>query len=196
MWSGTGSLEFLEDISSGLSYLANKELVMLRELKVEQLEFDLDLGALKQYFPVNLVPSGIFKISLDVFGKSLHAYGGLCRLHFPAGLRFEETADAEAWHCDVRVFSVFDLISGEIMGYSTSTCTQVGEKRALIVEQGREIWSDLCGSSKWFSSIQWCTTVTDISFTSPCFYAPCSTGIANFSTSERHWWRSEFAEIL
>ncbi|KAK9008270.1 hypothetical protein V6N11_075172 [Hibiscus sabdariffa] len=100
--AGTGSLEFLEDISSGLSYLANKELVMLRELKVEQLEFDLDLGALKQYFPVNLVPSGIFKISLDVFGKSLHAYGGLCRLHFPAGLRFEETADAEAWHCDLE----------------------------------------------------------------------------------------------
>ncbi|KAK8526345.1 hypothetical protein V6N13_017389 [Hibiscus sabdariffa] len=113
-------LEFLEDISSSLSDLANKELTMLKQLKkqeegelpfgvedllyyvkkVEQQEFDLDLGALKQYFPVNLVLSGIFKISQDLFG-----------------LRFEEIADAEAWHSDVRVFSVFDLSSGELLGY-------------------------------------------------------------------------------
>lgn len=38
--------------------------------KVEQQEFDMDLGALKQYFPVNLVLSGIFKIFQDLFGKS------------------------------------------------------------------------------------------------------------------------------
>ncbi|PPD86502.1 hypothetical protein GOBAR_DD16560 [Gossypium barbadense] len=113
-------LEFLEDISSSLSDLANKELAMLKELKkqdegelpfgvedllyyvkkVEQQEFDLDLGALKQYFPVNLVLSGIFKIFQDLFG-----------------LRFEEIADADAWHSDVRMFSVFDLSSGELLGY-------------------------------------------------------------------------------
>ncbi|XVF02672.1 hypothetical protein REPUB_Repub04eG0194500 [Reevesia pubescens] len=113
-------LEFLEDISSSLSDLANKELAVLKELKkqeegdlpfgvedllyyvkkVEQQEFDLDLGALKQYFPVNLVLSGIFKIFQDLFG-----------------LRFEEIADADVWHSDVQVFSVFDLSSGELLGY-------------------------------------------------------------------------------
>ncbi|KAK6242221.1 hypothetical protein SCA6_007610 [Theobroma cacao] len=113
-------LEFLEDISSSLSDLANKELAVLKELKkqeegelpfgvedllyyvkkVEQQEFDMDLGALKQYFPVNLVLSGIFKIFQDLFG-----------------LRFEEIADADVWNGDVRVFSVFDLRSGELFGY-------------------------------------------------------------------------------
>lgn len=33
------------------------------------------------------------------------------------GLRFEEVGDAEVWHCDVQLFQVFDLISGESMGY-------------------------------------------------------------------------------
>jgi hypothetical protein len=36
---------------------------------------------------------------------------------FWAGLRFEEIAGAEVWHCDVRVFSVFDLSSSELLGY-------------------------------------------------------------------------------
>ena len=96
----------------------------------------------------------------------------------PAGLRFEQIADSDVWHSDVRVFSVFDLSSGELLGYFyldvytrfthyfefTSSfvfafIALVRKKWALIVEQGREIWSDLCGcSSKWFSSIQWCTT--------------------------------------
>ncbi|OMO60398.1 Peptidase M3A/M3B [Corchorus capsularis] len=113
-------LEFLEDISSSLSDLANKELAVLKELKkqeegelpfgvedllyyvkkVEQQEFNLDFGALKQYFPVNLVLSGIFKIFQDLFG-----------------LRLEEIVDADVWDCDVRVFSVFDLSSGELLGY-------------------------------------------------------------------------------
>ncbi|XP_022726412.1 probable thimet oligopeptidase isoform X5 [Durio zibethinus] len=113
-------LEFLEDLSSSLSNLANKELAVLKELKkqeegelpfgvedllyyvkkVEQQDFDVDFGALKQYFPVNLVLSGIFKIFQDLFG-----------------LRFEEIVDADVWHSDVQVFSVFDLSSGELLGY-------------------------------------------------------------------------------
>lgn len=36
---------------------------------------------------------------------------------FHTGLRFEEIADAEVWHGDVCVFSVFDLSSGELLGY-------------------------------------------------------------------------------
>ncbi|KAJ7957621.1 putative Oligopeptidase [Quillaja saponaria] len=118
--SPTKVFEFLEDISTGLTDLAMKELNILKDLKkkeegeipfgiedllyyvkrVEEQNYDLDFGALKQYFPISLVLSGIFKIFQDLFG-----------------LRFEEIADAEVWHCDVRVFSVFDLGSGELLGY-------------------------------------------------------------------------------
>ncbi|KAK1577521.1 hypothetical protein Q3G72_022495 [Acer saccharum] len=112
--------EFLEEISSSLTDLAARELMVLKDLKrkeegelpfgiedllyyikrVEEQQFDLDFGAVKQYFPVSLVLSGIFKISQDLFG-----------------LRFEEVADAEVWHSDVQVFSVFDLSSNELLGY-------------------------------------------------------------------------------
>ncbi|KAL0421505.1 UNVERIFIED_CONTAM: putative thimet oligopeptidase [Sesamum latifolium] len=68
--------------------------------KIKEQQFDLDFGVVKQYFPINLVLSGIFKICQDLFG-----------------LRFEEVEGAEVWHQDVQLFSVFDLSSGELMGY-------------------------------------------------------------------------------
>ncbi|KAL7210445.1 hypothetical protein ACSBR1_031907 [Camellia fascicularis] len=48
--------------------------------RIEEQQFNLDLGALKQYFPFNLVTSGILKICQDLFG-----------------LRFEEIAEAEVF---------------------------------------------------------------------------------------------------
>lgn len=33
------------------------------------------------------------------------------------GLRFKEIADAEVWHNDVHVYSVYDLRSSELLGY-------------------------------------------------------------------------------
>lgn len=112
--------EFLEDISASLTESATRELEILKDLKrreegelpfgiedllyyvkkVEEQQFDLDFGALKQYFPVTLVLSGIFKIFQDLFG-----------------LRFEEIIGADIWNFDVRVFSVFDLTSGELLGH-------------------------------------------------------------------------------
>ncbi|CAL0333113.1 unnamed protein product [Lupinus luteus] len=136
--------EFLEDISSSLTDVAMKELDTLKNLKVwsclvvafclnlyiphynllciqkneegdfpfgiedllyyakrvEEQSYDLDFGELKQYLPISLVLSGIFKIVQDLFG-----------------LRFEEIAGADVWHCDVRAFSVFDLGSSELLGY-------------------------------------------------------------------------------
>ncbi|CAK7332393.1 unnamed protein product [Dovyalis caffra] len=112
--------EFLEDISASLTDLATRELALLKDLKkkeegelpfgiedllyyvkrVEETQFDLDFGALKQYFPVDVVLSGILKITQDLFG-----------------LRFQEVADAEVWHAGVSVFSVFDLSSSELLGY-------------------------------------------------------------------------------
>ncbi|KAJ9176242.1 hypothetical protein P3X46_011577 [Hevea brasiliensis] len=112
--------EFLEDISANLTDLATRELIVLKDLKkkeegelpfgiedllyyvkrVEEKQFDLDFVALRQFFPVDLVLSGIFKILQDLFG-----------------LRFQEIADAEVWHGDVSVFSVFDLSSNELLGF-------------------------------------------------------------------------------
>lgn len=100
--------------------LAFRELAILKDLKkedegdnpfgiedlqyyvkrVEEKQFDLDFGVVKQYFPVDLVLSGVFKICQDLYG-----------------LRFEEIADAEVWHNDVRAYSVFDLRSSELLGY-------------------------------------------------------------------------------
>lgn len=110
----------MENISDSLTDLAAKELASLKDLKkqeegespfgiedllyyvkkVEDQEFNLDFVTVKQYFPVSLVLSGIFKIMQDLFG-----------------LRFEEVIDAEIWHCDVKLYSVFDLNSGELIGY-------------------------------------------------------------------------------
>lgn len=102
--------------------------------KVQQHEFDLDFGDLKQYFPVNLVLPGIFKIVQDLFGNHIifilfivphillfTLFLMLLKLLllplFYAGLRFEEIDDSEVWHSDVRVFSVLESGSGELMGY-------------------------------------------------------------------------------
>ncbi|XP_059597394.1 probable thimet oligopeptidase isoform X2 [Vitis vinifera] len=118
--SSSKVFEFLEDISASVNELAARELDMLKDLKrkeegefpfgnedllyymkrVEEQYLDLDFGVLKQYFPINLVLPGIFKIFQDLFG-----------------LRFEEIADVEVWHSDVRAFSVFDLSSSELLGY-------------------------------------------------------------------------------
>ncbi|CAL1359881.1 unnamed protein product [Linum trigynum] len=112
--------DFLEDISGSLTHLATRELSILKDIKknedgdlpfgIEDLlyyikrseakHFDLDFKALKQFFPVDLVLSGIFKVIQDLFG-----------------LRFEEIGNVEVWHPDVSVFSAFDLISGELLGH-------------------------------------------------------------------------------
>ncbi|URE25230.1 Peptidase family M3 [Musa troglodytarum] len=112
--------EFLEDISENLSDLAMEELNMLKDLKrredgdspfgmedllyymrrAEEQHLDLDLGEVKQYFPVNLVMSGILKIFQDLFG-----------------IRIEENKDVEVWHETVCLFSVTDVSSNELLGY-------------------------------------------------------------------------------
>jgi thimet oligopeptidase len=82
-------LEFLEEMSEQLNGLANRELSVLKDLKMEEegdaqfsvedllyymkraeeLKVDLDIGEIKQFFPVDLVISGILKMFQDLFGK-------------------------------------------------------------------------------------------------------------------------------
>ncbi|XP_006300620.2 probable thimet oligopeptidase [Capsella rubella] len=113
-------IRFLEDISSSLTDLAIREFSILKDLKrkeegeipfgiedllyyikrVEELQFDLDFGDIRQYFPVSLVLSGIFKICQDLFG-----------------IKFEEVTEVDVWYHDVRAFAVFDSGSGKLLGY-------------------------------------------------------------------------------
>ncbi|KAG2593618.1 probable thimet oligopeptidase isoform X4 [Panicum virgatum] len=113
-------LEFLEEISEQLSDIANRELSILKDLKMkeegnaqvgmedllyyikraEEFKVDLDIGEIKQYFPVSLVISGMLKMFQDLFA-----------------LRFDEIKDAEVWHDTVRVFSVWDASSSDLLGY-------------------------------------------------------------------------------
>lgn len=112
--------EFLEHISACLTDSATKELSALKELKkkeegdspfgiedllyylkrIEEHKFFVDFGDIDQYFPVNLVLSGIFKIFEDLFG-----------------IRFDEISEAVVWHSEVRLFSAWDLTSNDILGY-------------------------------------------------------------------------------
>ncbi|RZB73282.1 putative thimet oligopeptidase [Glycine soja] len=79
--------EFLKDISTSLTGLALKELNILKDVKkkeegefpfgiedllyyvkrVEEQDYDLDFGEIKQYLPISVVLSGIFKIIQDLF---------------------------------------------------------------------------------------------------------------------------------
>ncbi|CAL9239781.1 unnamed protein product, partial [Arabidopsis halleri] len=113
-------IRFLEDISSSLTDLAIREFSFLKDLKrkeegeipfgvedllyyikrVEELQFDLDFGDIRQYFPVCLVLSGIFKICQDLFG-----------------IKIEEVTEVDVWYHDVRAFAVFDSGSGKLLGY-------------------------------------------------------------------------------
>ncbi|KAJ4884179.1 putative thimet oligopeptidase [Raphanus sativus] len=118
--TSTTVIRFLEDISSNLTDLAIREFSILKDLKrkeegdlpfgvedllyyikrVEELQFDLDFGDIRQYFPVSLVLSGIFKICQDLFG-----------------IKIEEVAETDVWYYDVQAFAVFDSGSGKLLGY-------------------------------------------------------------------------------
>ncbi|ESQ28522.1 hypothetical protein EUTSA_v10018203mg [Eutrema salsugineum] len=118
--TSTRVIRFLEDISSSLTDLAIREFSILKDLKrkeegelpfgvedllyyikrVEELQFDLDFGDIRQYFPVSLVLSGIFKICQDLFG-----------------IKIEEVSEIDVWYYDVRAFAVFDSGSGKLLGY-------------------------------------------------------------------------------
>ncbi|XP_014493303.1 probable thimet oligopeptidase isoform X1 [Vigna radiata var. radiata] len=144
--------EFLKDISASLTDLATKELNMLKDLKkkeegelpfgiedllyyvkrIEEQSYDLDFGEIKQYFPISVVLSGIFKIVQDLFG-----------------LRFEEIS-GDVWHCDVRVFTVLDLGSSELLGYCYldlfaregkygHTCVLALQNSALTISGAKQI---------------------------------------------------------
>ena len=82
--------------------------------RAEEFKVDLDIGEIKQYFPVSLVISGMLKMFQDLFGKmlaplffigmSMDIFFSNLFFFFHEALRFDEIKDAEVWHDTVRVF--------------------------------------------------------------------------------------------
>jgi len=95
--------------------------------RAEEFKVDLDIGEIKQYFPVSLVISGMLKMFQDLFGKmlaplffigmSMDIFFSNLFFFFHEALRFDEIKDAEVWHDTVRVFSVWDASSSDLLGY-------------------------------------------------------------------------------
>ncbi|KAI7997994.1 putative thimet oligopeptidase [Camellia lanceoleosa] len=89
--SSSKVFEFLEELSASLTDLATRELSMLKDLKKKE-EGDFPFGI----------------EDLLYYVKRIEEHGRL---------RFEEIADAEVWHSDVHLYSVYDLSSSELLGY-------------------------------------------------------------------------------
>jgi Zn-dependent oligopeptidase len=118
--------EFLGELSKKLDPLIKKEMSSLLALKEEEClargvksdgrinmwdyryylnmrekrEYDVDHEEIRQYFPLSVVTQGLFKIYQELLG-----------------LRFEEVANPRVWHADVRLFSVTDTGTGELIGH-------------------------------------------------------------------------------
>ena len=98
--------------------------------RIEEQQFNLDVGALKQYFPFNLVMLGILKICHDLVGNfmmfpflvlvfSLANSSTKLSSSF-ASFRFKIWRNCRCWgfwHSDVHLYSVYDLSSSELLGY-------------------------------------------------------------------------------
>jgi Zn-dependent oligopeptidase len=56
--------------------------------RVEEQNYDLDFGEIKQYLPISLVLSGIFKIVQDLFGNFLtgNLFESYLLLHWPSNI--------------------------------------------------------------------------------------------------------------
>ncbi len=67
--------------------------------KQRQAQYDFDEEALRPYFPVDKVISGMYDIVQQIFG-----------------LRMEERNDVETWHQEVKFFDLFDAESDEHLG--------------------------------------------------------------------------------
>ncbi|UYV67344.1 THOP1, partial [Cordylochernes scorpioides] len=86
----------------GLEYDGKLNMYDLRyyTTKVEEIQFSVDQNQLRKYFPLQALTQRL----LDIYQLVL-------------GLQFAEQEGAEVWHPDVRMFSVSDSTSGELLGY-------------------------------------------------------------------------------
>lgn len=67
--------------------------------QVEETRFRVDQNLLKEYFPMQVVTRGLLGIYQELLGLTFHLEEG-----------------ATVWHEDVRLYSVQDAASGEVIG--------------------------------------------------------------------------------
>ncbi len=113
--SGDAALKFGETIFERVREAFETEAQQLRDFKQADLlepwevgywaekqrlaNYDFDEEALRPYFPVDKVISGMYDIVQQIFG-----------------LRMEERTDVETWHEEVKFFDLFDAQSNEHLG--------------------------------------------------------------------------------
>jgi oligopeptidase A len=81
--------------------------------KRRQEEYDLDDEALRPYFPVGRVMSGMFDLCSQLFGITIHERDAA---YFEKGSRAEKSEKPEVWHPEVKFYDLLDSKSGEHLG--------------------------------------------------------------------------------
>jgi oligopeptidase A len=126
-------IDFLLDLAARSRDAAAEELAELAEFsgstpapwdtaywleKLKQKKFSLSDEALRQYFPVDTVLSGLFELAETLYG-----------------IRLERRDVGETWHEDVEFFTVHDKTGGELGGFYTDLFARTGKRSGAWVDE-------------------------------------------------------------
>jgi len=126
-------ISFLHELASRTRTAAEKELLELSEFsgialapwdcsywleKLKQKKHSISNEALRQYFPVDTVISGLFEIAERLYGVKLEAQDGVA-----------------TWHEDVRYYSLQDENSALLGGFYTDLFARSGKRNGAWVDE-------------------------------------------------------------
>lgn len=132
--SGTNALRFTENLFEKIKTRFNREVTELRQFKADatgqsldllepwetgywaekqrKAHYDFDEEALRPYFPIDRVITGMFEIAQQLFGLKIEEREAVC---------ISESQDKpdnkpEVWHPEVRFYELFDANTNELLG--------------------------------------------------------------------------------